>query len=83
MTLPPSIQVVSLPPNFVVQIEKESYAVLASVQCSHWLAAFPAGFDHFTNHNNLIFLFEPVAVMQDIGQGILRKVLRWAVRMSA
>lgn len=64
-------------------LEKEAYAVLASVERSHWLAACPAGFDLFTDHNNLIFIFDPMAVMPDIGQGALRKVLRWAVRMSS
>lgn len=64
-------------------LEKEAYAVLASVERSHWLAACPAGFDLFTDHNNIIFLFDPTAIMPDIGQGTLRKVLRWAVRMSA
>lgn len=56
--------------------EKESYAVLTSVEGSHWLAAFPAGFGLFTDHNNLIFIFDPAAVTPDIGQGALRKVLR-------
>lgn len=65
------------------KLEKEACAVLASAQRSHWLAACPAGFDLFTDHDNLIFLFDPVAVMSDIGQGSLRKVLRWTVRMSA
>lgn len=64
-------------------VEKEAYAVLASIERSHWLAACPAGFDLYTDHNNLIFIFDPAAVMPDIGQGALRKVLRWAVRMSA
>lgn len=63
-------------------IEKEAYAVLASVERSHWLTACPAGFDLFTDHKNLVFLFDPTALMPDISQGTLRKVLRWAVRMS-
>lgn len=64
-------------------IEKEAYAVLASVERSHWLAACPAGFDLYTDHNNLIFIFDPTTLMPDIGQVALRKVLPWAVRMSA
>lgn len=63
-------------------VEKEAFAVLAAVERSHWLAAFPAGFDLFTDHNNLIFIFDPMRIMSDIGQGTLRNVLRWAVRMS-
>lgn len=43
-------------------IEKEAFAVLASLQRLHWLAATPDGFDLYTEHNNLIFLFDPLSV---------------------
>ena len=63
-------------------IEKEVYAVLASLERMHWLAATPDGFDLYTDHNNLIFLFDPLSVVPDLSQTTLRKVLRWAVRLS-
>lgn len=63
------------------KIEKKAYAVLESVERSHWLADCPEGFDIYKDHNNHIFIFDPTEMMQDIGQGALRKVLRWAVRM--
>lgn len=41
------------------------------------------GFDLYTDHNSLIFIFDPLAVMPDLGQEGKRKVLRWAVRLYA
>lgn len=64
-------------------IEKEAYAVLASVGQAHWLATCADGFDLYTDHNNLIFIFDPTTLMPDIALGAVRKVLRWVVRMSA
>lgn len=63
--------------------EKEAYAVLTTLQRMHWRAATPAGFDLFTDHNNLIYLFEPLSIVHDMSQNTLRKVLRWAVRLLA
>lgn len=64
-------------------IEKEAYAIMATVERMHWLLATHRGFDLYTDHNNLVFLFDPTAVVADISQTTLRKVLRWAVRLSA
>lgn len=63
-------------------LEKEAYAILATLARMHWTVATPDGFDLFTDHNNLIFLFDPLSVMPDMTQTTLRKVLRWAVRLS-
>ena len=63
-------------------LEKEAYAVMNTIDRMHWLAATPDGFDLYTNHNNLIFLFDPLAVVDDMSQSSLRKVLRWAVNLS-
>lgn len=49
----------------------------------HWVLSNPDGFDIFTDHNNLVFLFDPLSVVPDIYQTTLRKVLRWATRLSA
>lgn len=64
-------------------IEKEAYATMATVERMNWLLATTDGFDLFTDHKNLIFLFDPLAVVTDMSQTTLRKVLRWAVRLSA
>jgi len=63
-------------------LEKEAFAVLASFERMHWLTATPGGFDLYTDHNNLIFLFDPLSVVPDLSQTSLRKVLRWVVRLS-
>lgn len=64
-------------------IEKESYAIMETVERMHWLLATDRGFDLFTDHNNLVFLFDPTTAIADISQTPPRKVLRWAVRLSA
>jgi len=63
-------------------LEKETYGVLATHEGMHWLTATPQGFDLFTDHNNLIFIFDPLAVVPDLSQTTIRKVLRWAVCLS-
>lgn len=63
-------------------IEKEAYAVLVTLERMHWLLATPSGFDLFTDHNNLIFLFDPTSVSSDLSLGTVRNVLRWAVRLT-
>lgn len=57
-------------------LEKEPYAIMATVERMPWLLANSGGFDLFTDHHNLIFLFDPLAVVPDISQTYLRKVLR-------
>lgn len=49
-------------------VEKEAYAVLASVERSHWLSACPAVFDLYTDHNYLLFIFDPTTIIPDIGK---------------
>lgn len=63
-------------------VEEEAFAVLASCDRAHWLAASPSGFDLYTDNNNLIFIFDRTSIQLDISQGSLRNVLRWAVQMS-
>lgn len=48
-----------------------------------FILAAPDWFDLFTDHQNLIFLFDPLAVVFDLSQTSLRKLFRWAVRLSA
>jgi len=63
-------------------LEKEAFAVMNTLDRMHWIVATPDGFDLYTDHNNLIFLFDPLAVVPDMSQTSLRKVLRWAVKLS-
>lgn len=55
---------------------------MATLDRMHWILATPCGFDLFTDHNNLIFIFDPLSIVPDLSQSSLKKVLLWAVRMS-
>lgn len=63
-------------------LEKEAFAVMATLERMHWLVATLDGFDLFTDQNNSIFIFDPLSVVPDLSQTAVRKVLRWAVRLS-
>lgn len=62
-------------------MEKEAFAVMASIERSHLLDSCGDGFDLFTDHNNLIFIFDQLAIMPDIRQATTGKVLGWDVRL--
>ena len=63
-------------------LEKEEYVVMNSVDRMHWLVAIPAGFDLYTDRNNLIFVLDPLIVVEVMSQSSIRKVLQWAVKLS-
>lgn len=63
-------------------LEKESFSVVATLDRMHWLVATQDGFDIYTDHNNLIFLFYPPSIVPDMSQTTLWKFLRWAVKLS-
>lgn len=56
---------------------------MATVDRMHCLLASSREFDLYTDQNNLIFLFDPTSTLADLSQTTLRKILRWAVRLSA
>lgn len=56
---------------------------MALIERVHWILSTTAGFDLYIDHHNSIFLSDPVAVVPNISQTSLRKVLRWAIRLSA
>ena len=63
-------------------LEKEAFAIMSTLDKIHWVLAGAQGFDLFTDHSNLVFIFDPLAVCPDISQSSLKKVLRWAIRLS-
>lgn len=65
-----------------VTLEKEAFAVLATPARSHWPAAYPESFDLYTDHSNLMFLFDPAPIMPNIDQAAIRKLLHWVVQIS-
>ena len=63
-------------------LEKEAFAIVTATRRLHWLLATNDGFDIFTDHNNIVFIFDPLSLTTDLSQSSVRKVLRWAVLMS-
>lgn len=53
-----------------------------TLECMHRLVAMPAGFDLYTDHKNLLFLFVPLVVVSNMSQSSLRKLIRWAAKLS-
>lgn len=48
----------------------------------HWLEATSKGFDLFTDHNKLIYIFDLLSIVPDMSQTTFRKDLRRAVRLT-
>lgn len=55
---------------------------MVSVERCHWLALCVDGFELLTDPDNLILIYDSLAVKPDIEQATASKVLRWAVRLS-
>lgn len=63
-------------------LEKVAFEIMATIEGMHWILATKDLFDLFTDHHNLIYFFDPLAVVSDLSQTSLSKVLRWTVRLS-
>ena len=63
-------------------LEKEAFAIMATVDRMHWILCTSQGFDLYTDHNNPIFILNPLSVIPDLSLPTLRKGLRWAVKLS-
>lgn len=50
------------------------YVVMNTFDRMHWLATAPDCFDLYTDHNNLIFLFNPLTVVEDMFHSSLGRV---------
>lgn len=46
---------------------------MASIERLHLLASIPECFHFYTDHNNIVFLFDPLALVSDLMQSSLRK----------
>lgn len=62
--------------------ENEAYAVMINLDRMHGIAATSDDFDLCTDRNDLIFLLDPLSVVPDLSATPMRKVLRWALRLS-
>lgn len=63
-------------------LEKESYSVIATIERMHWLASCHEGFYLFTDHNDLVFISDPIYTVQDLSQASIRKVILRELRPS-
>lgn len=63
--------------------KKKAYAITATVTRMHCLTAIHDGFNLYKDHNNLLFLFDTLAVATDLSETSVCKMLRWAVHLSS
>lgn len=54
-----------------------------TIDWMNWLAATMDGLDLLTVQYNLVIIFDPLDIVPYISKTTLRKVLRWAVRLTA
>jgi hypothetical protein len=63
-------------------IEKEAYAVVASCDRLDWLLQGSAGFSLFTDHHNLLYVFNPNGQHGATSAHSAAKLIRWALKLS-
>lgn len=47
-------------------LEKEAFAVIASLDRMHWMATTSEGLDLYTDHNNLLFIFHLLSLTPEL-----------------
>lgn len=62
--------------------EKEAFAIVESVTRLDYILLRPDGFFMFTDHKNLIYLFNPHSVNPQITKHDAGKVERWSLKLS-
>jgi RNase H-like domain found in reverse transcriptase len=48
-----------------------------------WLLLRPEGFSLFTDHNNLVYVFNPYGLNASIATHTAAKLIRWALKLSS
>jgi RNase H-like domain found in reverse transcriptase/Reverse transcriptase (RNA-dependent DNA polymerase)/Integrase core domain/Integrase zinc binding domain/Chromo (CHRromatin Organisation MOdifier) domain len=64
-------------------IEKEAYAILTSCERMAWLLQRPEGFSLYTDHRNLVYVFNPYGAPSHLSAHTAAKLIRWALKLSA
>jgi hypothetical protein len=64
-------------------IEKEAYAIIASCNRLDWLLQRSDGFSLFTDHHNLLYVFNPGGSHGSQSALSAAKLIRWALRLSS
>lgn len=60
-------------------MEKEVFSLMDTIERMHWIVSDPTGFDIYTDHNNLLFIFDSISIQPDLSLASVRKVLQWDV----
>jgi RNase H-like domain found in reverse transcriptase/Integrase zinc binding domain len=60
-------------------VEKEAYAIVETLVRADYLLHPVAGFDLFTDHRNLKYIFSPTAVVATVPRYTAQKLERWAL----
>jgi hypothetical protein len=63
--------------------EKEAYAIVESCLRLEYLLLRPSGFKIFTDHRNLLYIFDPKYRSADVKKYTAAKLQRWALRLHA
>ncbi len=63
--------------------EQEAFAIVESVTRLDYVLLRPEGFFLFTDHKNLIYIFDPVGSNPKIAKHVANKVERWAMKLAA
>jgi RNase H-like domain found in reverse transcriptase/Integrase zinc binding domain len=64
-------------------IEKEAYAIIASCDRLDWLLQSADGFSLFTDHYNLLYVFNPNGQHEATYAHSAAKLIRWALKLSS
>lgn len=62
-------------------VEKEAFAVVESF-CKLDYLITPYEISLYTDHSNLIYIFDPVGTNNNIGRHVANKLMRWAIKLS-
>ncbi|OWZ04351.1 hypothetical protein PHMEG_00023761 [Phytophthora megakarya] len=64
-------------------IDKEAFAIVISCKRLMYLLLRPRGFRIFTDHRNLQYVFDPLAVNSSLGRHQVDRLQRWAMTLTA
>lgn len=59
----------------------EVFSLIAAINKLHCILACPISYDLFTDHNILLYLFDPLTFVPDLTKVTMRKVSPWAVHI--
>lgn len=64
-------------------VEKEAFAVVETCKRLEYILLRPGGFRIFTDHRNLIYMFDPLSIDGNLQRYQMNKLQRWAMVMAS